>query len=123
MSNGLSDIISPATTPIRPQLTLQQKQQRMFQSFKLRSSQTFQQVVTTFKWGWDQVWNNPDGLSPQEAFDAMGAAAVQSLQASTLTAKYINSVIPGTIPVSEDGTPITPKPLSVDQTGRVVVGS
>jgi len=64
---------------------------------------------------WMLYWNNPDGLTPQEAFDALGTDGPQICLISSAAAQFMNAIKLGTV------SDTTPKPLSVVD-GKIVVG-
>jgi hypothetical protein len=61
-----------------------------------------------------ETWNNSDGLTPQEGFDALGTDSVQLLAISDGIQQLINSIVPGTfdyhvptgliMTINQDGT-------------------
>ena len=59
------------------QLTLEQKQAAVAGAIKRTAAANYQQLVRIQKEGIRTVWNNPQGLTPQQVCDALGADAVK----------------------------------------------
>jgi hypothetical protein len=74
-------------------------------------NQLYSQMVKNLRENMALVWQNKDGLTPQEVFDAFGTDAVELLRLSSIVKNAINAATPGTIPdltatitPNEDGT-------------------
>ena len=59
------------------ELTLAQKQEKAAARAFSLAKQTYQQLTTAQKQGIQIVWDNPQGLTPQEVVDGMGDKAVK----------------------------------------------
>lgn len=64
----------------------------------------------------NQIWNNQDGLSPQECFDGLGEDAVALLTAADL----VNKMLP--VLKADHVGPEAPNEIEVDKNGKVIVG-
>ena len=91
--------VIPLTTADKASLTKNQ--------MNLSASLFFNQAVQTFKQSFANVWNNPQGLTPQNVFDAHGAGAAQLFANAQALATFINSVAPGTLSDNDVTPPIT----------------
>lgn len=71
----------------------------------------FEQMKLTFADGMRMVWANPDGLTPQEVFDAFGTDAAELVRLAQILKDAVNKAVPGTFPttapdftINKDGT-------------------
>lgn len=62
-----------------------------------------------------QVWENDNGLSPQDAFDAFGTDAADLVRLATILVSTINAATPDTLPTPD------PTVLTVNSDGTVSV--
>lgn len=99
-----------------PVLSRAEKQVRTAQNIKALANQGFQGLFKTAKLGLVLVWENPDGLSPQEVFDSLGTDAGAYLNVARKTIALLNEELPGTLPEE------TPKPVTINDDGTVTVG-
>lgn len=74
------------------------------------------QMLSVYQRGFNLVWYNKTGLSPQQCFDAMGSDATMFLVLGQIMAELLNTAIPG----SADKVP--PQSISVGEDGTVRVG-
>lgn len=57
----------------------------------------FENLIINFKNCMKLVYENQDGLTPQEIFDALGIKGVDVLQISSASKQFINTLKPDTI--------------------------
>lgn len=69
-------LLNPQTT----EPTITQKQDRVAQRIRQVASQNYAQLVRMQKEGIQIVWHNPQGLTPQQVCDAIGADAAKSFE-------------------------------------------
>lgn len=77
---------------------------------------SFDRLVRDFGTLFQQVWNNQNGLTPQQIFDAFGTDAVQLFVIAGTIQDAVNHIQPSTL----NGTP--PLPYVIHQDGTVTVG-
>jgi len=73
--------------------------------------------IATFNRIYNLVWNNPQGLTPQQVLNGLGADATELFQLAVGMANYVNSIIPNTLPTT------TPYAITFNQDGTVTVGA
>ena len=104
----------PITDPEAPVVpTTEKKQGRLKRQFKRDARQTIQQLVRTHKQFQDALFENRSGLTPQEAFDALGTQAKDAIQFTQAIKTLVNgttgettidtSELPG-LTINPDGT-------------------
>ena len=76
----------------------------------------FKTLVEAIQAGQVATWQNTDGLTPQECFDALGKDAAELEQIKTALANALNGLSPNSIDIK------TPKPVTVNEDGTVKVG-
>lgn len=62
--------------------TAEGKAQRLRDRFEQGNTAILGQLVQVYTQGFNQLWRNPFGLTPQEAFNVLGADAIPYLQAA-----------------------------------------
>ena len=102
-----------AQTPV---ITKEQKVQRLVQRVKGQSTMQFQQLVRSFIDNYNLVWNNPEGLTPEEVLNGFGKDATSLFQASVALQTMINTIVPGTL------TQTALKPVTFNEDGTVTLG-
>lgn len=63
------------------------------------------------------IWKNPYGLTPQEAFDSLGADAASLHSLFAPVSQLVNAALPNSLDLSE------PKAVTANQDGTVTVGA
>jgi len=79
------------------ELTLAQKQERVKKQIERKTWDTFSGLVAVHKELMQKVWENPQGLTPQEVFDSLGANAGELFSLATLLVTTVNTAKPGTL--------------------------
>lgn len=80
--------------------------------------------------GWETIWENKDGLTPQQVFDGMGDKAAMFLAYAAHTKAMLLAIRPALLPekyrdtLVVDGVNVALNPEVIDgvPTGRVIVG-
>ena len=103
-------ILNPTT-----ELTTAQKQNRAAQAIQSQAANLFANMGRTYEQISNIVFNNPQGLTPQEVLDALGTNAAELLSLSDLLVQTVNAAAPGTI------TPGYPVTLTANPDGTVTV--
>lgn len=83
-----------------------------------RLTETFKSVISTYNSIFGMIWQNENGLTPQECFDGLGTDALKLMQVAGAFKQVVNSIKPGAISVS---SPIQVSP-NADGTITVVKG-
>lgn len=78
---------------------------------------SFTRLVYDFKSNFDQVWNNPLGLTPQQVFDSFDTSAAQLFLIASSIQTAINTIVPNT------ATQTPPYNYTINQDGTVTVGA
>lgn len=108
-------IIDPTINqPTEP--TLEQKKERVSRRIKQRSTETLFGLIGTYEELKNAVWNNPQGLTPQQVFDSLGTDASQLFSLSTVLVQTVNTVQPNTLVDSH------PYNYTINEDGTVTVG-
>lgn len=92
-------------------------QTRLVARVTTSAQRCFNSMLTTYAQSMAAVWQNVDGLTPQQAFDALGTSAGQAVQLLGLLVATVNSATPGTLPVPD------PTAITVNQDGTVTVNA
>jgi len=100
-----------------PVLTLAQKQAATKTQLRAVARGMRDTLAKQYGTGFDLVWNNPMGLTPQEALNALGTDAGQLLTFAETLKATINTLAPGTI------TQAAPHNVTVNQDGTATVGT
>lgn len=109
-------IITDGASSGQQELTTEQKQDRVKTQIARKSYETFQGMIGSYNDIKERVWNNPQGLSPQEVFDALGTNSAELFQLSALLVATVNSAAPDTLDGSQ------PYAFTVNGDGTVTVG-
>lgn len=96
--------------------TIQGKQDKLRDTLSAHLTNQFRSIQGTFESARSLIWENNDGLTPQQAFDAFGNEAGKLIQASLACSTLINTLFPNTVDVNP------PHPVTVNQDGTVTVG-
>ena len=99
------------------QLSITDRQSRVAQNIRMQTFHFFTDVKKRYETLFNIVWNNPLGLTPQQALDGMGSNAVELFQYSDLLRTMLTQVDESYIP------PQTPNKVSINEDGTVIVGS
>jgi hypothetical protein len=105
------------TPPTSPVLTDAQKKARVKSQILGSSNQLFRQMVNIFSSNMQAVWNNADGLTPQQVMDIFGTDAGALVTGAAGLAALINATVPTTV------NPTAPQTLTVNEDGTVTVGT
>lgn len=97
------------------ELTTAQKQNRAAQAIQSQASNLFTNMGRTYEQISNIVFNNPQGLTPQEVLDGLGTNAAELLSLSDLLVQTVNTAAPDTI------TPGYPATLTANPDGTVTV--
>lgn len=98
-----------------PQLTKAEKQVQVKQQIQSVANQGFNGLVKVLQTGLMLVWENPNGLNPQEVFDALGVDAKAHVLAAQAFINVVNMQVPGAV------NNITPLPIVLNDDGTVTV--
>ena len=106
----------------RPELTIEQKQQRAARRIKQMATELFSGMGDTYQGIREIVWQNPQGLTPQQVFDALGTEGAELFQLSSLLVQTVNAAKPDTLDgsqpynftVNDDGTVTVGEPVGTD---------
>ena len=91
------------------ELTTPEKQNRSAQAIQSQAAALFTNMGRTYEQISNIVFNNPQGLTPQEVLDGLGTNAAELLGLSDLLVQTVNAAVPGTITPDRPGT-LTPNP-------------
>jgi hypothetical protein len=91
-------LVNPLPKP-QP-ITKDQAKAKYASLVNITMSSLLRQIASGFDRVYDQTWKNTDGLTPQEAFDALGKDAVQLILISNTFQQSINSIMPETLDYS-----------------------
>lgn len=100
--------------PDKPSLELTKL--KSAESMKIRLAMSFKRLVDDFQNTFSDVWNNSEGLSPQEVFDSFGTDAAELFQLADTVGKAIETLQPGSI------TTKAPMKYEINKDGTVTVG-
>ncbi len=76
----------------------------------------FASMLDAYKKNAAQVWENPQGLTPQDVLDGFGTDAAELFRLASLLKGVINAAVPGTIPDSA-------APIVINADGTVTVNT
>lgn len=101
--------------------TKEEKQKQAARRLQAIYAQMYDQMHRTFNRGMQLVWNNKQGLTPQEVFDAIGTDSDKALQlaAELKSATEKAAEIEG---IDPPGLPEIPNEITVNADGTVIVG-
>lgn len=95
--------------PSQDPTTLENKKQRTALVIRNSVLMLFAQMKNGYEQNHTQVWENPDGLTPQQVCDALGSDAVELFTLASVLANTVNHAKPDTITGSvPDGVTATP---------------
>jgi hypothetical protein len=97
--------------------SVEDKQKKVAVLLKKYANNMIKMIVRQHAKVLKNVWENPDGLTPQQVFDSLGTDAEEALTLSRDLVDFINARAPGSIDTS--GLPS----LTVNGDGTVTVGS
>jgi len=95
--------------------TLEEKKAALMRQIRTMLTNNYNDLLTIYNAGNTMVWTNPDGLTPQDCFDAMGQEAAHFVQIGLEMAQMLNAAVPGSIDLS-----VSP-PLQINEDGTVTV--
>lgn len=86
--------------------------------------------ANAYKRGWDSIWENPAGLTPQQVFDGMDTKALEFLTHAAHAKAMLLAVRPALLPEKYRDTPVVdgvniplnPEIVDGQPTGRMIVG-
>ena len=97
-------------------LTNAEKQEKT-RDLLVRSMQSlFSNMRAVYVNNYRMVWQNPDGLTPQEVFDGFGEAAVEFFSTSLSLYRYLNMVVSDSLDLP------APYELTANADGTITVG-
>lgn len=96
--------------------TLEQKKERVSRRIKQKSTETLFGLIGTYEELKTIVWENPQGLTPQQVFDSLGTSAGELFQLSAVLVQTVNTVQPNTLDAAQ------PYQFTVNPDGTVTVG-
>ena len=94
-------------------LTTTQAQTKLKTTATAQINQVYRMNVTIYNSLMNSIWQNADGLTPQQAFDSFGTDAGELVTYGHLLAGLINNVTPDAV------STITPEALTVNENGTV----
>jgi len=74
-------------------------------------------IAEDYAEGFEQIWHNPLGLTPQESLDALLGEAVELLRFAETIKGTTNNLVPGTIKLA------APKDVTANPNGTVTVAT
>lgn len=80
---------------LNEELTLEAKQEKLRNRVSRQSQQTFQGLRNTYTEIFNSMWNNRQGLTPQEAFDALGTEAGELFKFAGIMLATLEAAKPG----------------------------
>lgn len=100
------------------ELSKAEKQQRTRKRLIQGVNSVYQQMTSTLEFGFNAVYGNNQGLTPQEVFDAFGTDAVEMLRLSAI----LQETLIEAHPEIEAKMPSHPYELIPNEDGTVTVG-
>ena len=76
------------------ELTKEQKKERAVQNLRSNTSVLFMRMIQTYEQGMRTVWNNQQGLTPQEVMDGLGTDAAEAVNLRQLLKQTIQQAKP-----------------------------
>jgi len=98
------------------ELTLAEKQTRVKKQISRKTFETLQGLIGSYNDIRQMVWNNRQGLTPQEVFDALGTNGAELFQLSGLLVTTVNTAKPDTLDAAQ------PYEFTINPDGTVTVG-
>lgn len=99
MSDFLNAEIAKLANPQQNQPTRGQRAKESADAVKQIAVQSVVQFVNQLNQGFQLIWSNPVGLSPQEVCDALGADAAGVFQRHAATAAFLVKQAPAIAPM------------------------
>ena len=96
--------------------TLEQKKEIAKRRIERKVFETYQGLIESYASIRQMVWDNPQGLTPQEVLDALGTSGAELFQLSGLLVNTVNTAQPDTLSGDQ------PYEFTVNPDGSVVVG-
>ena len=108
----------PILKPKQPvsEPSVESKQNKTANKLRTSARRLMKNIVSQHDQILKLVWQNEEGLTPQQVFDAFGEEAGDALTLSRNLVDFVNAQVPGTIDVS--GLPT----LTTNPDGTVTVG-
>jgi hypothetical protein len=99
-----------------PSISVAHLQQLEAMKIRMTVNQDFKQLTRDTTMMFNEIWNNPKGLTPQQVFTALGtdAGALHAFYLNEVS--FLNSVVAGTITLTE------PHSVTVNSDGTITVG-
>ena len=103
-------------TPLEVDNDIARKQMRTRSLLVGIANDMYKKLALSYIEGARIIWQNDDGLNPQQAIDSLGNDAVAFLTLATQVAALVNNASPGTINFS------APMSTTLNEDGTVVFG-
>lgn len=100
----------------QPALTTDAKQQIAAQTIVTQLNTMLSKITTGYSAIFDRVWNDPNGLTPQQVCDALATNAGQLFLLASSLKTLVNSAKSNAITLTE------PNQFTIDQDGTVTIG-
>lgn len=94
MSDFLNTAIAQASNQQAPIVTRSTKAKEASEAIKQIAVQAVAHYANSINQGFDLLWNNPNGLSPQEVCNALGTDGVAVFAKHKATAEFLVSQVP-----------------------------
>ena len=101
----------------RPELTTEQKQQQAALRIQNEATVLFTRMGQTHNQIMQIVFQNQQGLTPQQVLDAVGTSGAELLTLAGSLVTLVNTAVPSTLPTT------FPYTLTVNPDGTVTVGN
>ena len=96
-------------------LSLTEKQAMAKKRMVNQMRQLWSQMKTQYEQLFNQLWHNPQGLTPQQVFDSFGTESVEFFTLGLGLYQFMNTLVPGTIELD------APYPYEIQPDGSIVV--
>jgi len=100
-----------------PSIPVENLQLRLKAQTQAQIRQLFTQMTVVFTTCFNNIWENPDGLTPQQAIDAFGTDGVELFRLAWILQEAANEAKAGTL------TQTPPVEVTKNQDGTVTIGS
>ena len=96
-------------------LTTEVKQAKLKQNVSNTINALYRQMLSVYNNNMAQIWNNSDGLTPQQCCDAFATDAAELFRLASVLSTAINAATPGTI------TTTPPATVTVNNDGTITL--
>ncbi len=100
----------------RPSIPLANLQLRLKTNVQAQIQKLFMDMNSTFVSCFNNIWENPDGMTPQQAIDAFGTDGVELFRLAWILQVAVNDAKPDTLLQSP------PVMVTKNQDGTVTIG-